>query len=159
MPLSFDEINKLEVREDYPAALDALEARIHADPSDREAVIRLGFNLWYVVAEAMRMQKRLPTEQYAKRFMEVFHAYRPQFEGDADFCWAFGQAISLSWFELPGADEALREALVARAKELDQFYERFFRETGYAEMVERFRGRGIFAKYYGITPTNGAKAG
>ena len=52
MPLMLDQIHELEVREDYPTAIDALEERVRADPSDREAVIRLGFNFWYAVVRA-----------------------------------------------------------------------------------------------------------
>lgn len=41
MILSWERIHELEVREDYPAAIDALEERLGAIPSDKEAVIRL----------------------------------------------------------------------------------------------------------------------
>src|SRR5687768_9471435 len=91
MELSWPEIHNLEMGEDYPAAIDALEERLRADPSDQEAVIRLGFNLWYVVEGSIcgRIQKSLPTERYAIRFMDLFHEYT-RFESNADFCWAFG---------------------------------------------------------------------
>jgi hypothetical protein len=148
--MTWDKIHQLELREDYPAAIDALEERLRIDPSEREAVVRLGFNLWYGVVEANRMQKQLPTEKYAARFMDLFRQYRTRFEGDADFCWAFGLGISLFWFNFAGADEKLGEALLTRAKEIDPFYERMLHAGGQSEMAERFRGRGIFAKYYAI---------
>lgn len=148
--MTCDEIHGLELREDYPAAIDALEARLRTDPSEREVVIRLGFNLWYVVVEADRMQKQLPTEKYAARFMDLFNRYRTQLEGDADFCWVFGLGMSMFWYHFPGANKELGEALLTQAKEIDPFYERMFREHGQAEIAERFRGRGIFAKYYAI---------
>lgn len=134
----------MEVREDYPAVIDALEERLRAHPSDRETVVRLGFNLWYAVVEVIRMQKPLPIEHYAVRFMELFHKYRSHFETDADFCWAFGLGMSLFPLEFPGADETLGEALLERAREQDPFWRRMQHD----EMIERFRGRGIFAKYY-----------
>lgn len=156
MPLPLADIHDLEVREDYPAAIDALEERLLSAPSERETVIRLGFNLWYAVVEADRMQKQLPTERYATRFMELFHEYRTRLDGDADFCWAFGLGISLFWFQFPGADESLGAALLARAKELDSFYTRMQQ----SEMIQRYRGRGIFASYYAIAqPITGANAG
>jgi hypothetical protein len=158
MPLLWKQIHELEVLEDYPAAIDALEDRLRQPPLEGEAVVRLGFNLWYATHEEARMRKGLPTERYASRFMELFREHRSQMEGDPDFCWAFGLGLSLFWFEFPGADEGLGEALLARAKELDPFYARMDQE----EMRARFRGRGIFASYYAIaepgTPPNGGPA-
>jgi hypothetical protein len=150
MALSWNQLHDLEVREDYPAAIDALEERLRANPSEKEAVIRLGFNLWYATVEDARMQKGLPVERYATRFMELFRQYQTQFESDADFCWAFGQGISLSWYEFPGADERLGEALLQRAKQLDAFYASFYAPRTQGEIIERFRGRGIFARYYAV---------
>ena len=150
MALSWSEIHELEVREDYPAAIDVLEERLRADPDDREAVIRLGFNLWIATTEAMRMQKSLPTELYAARFVELFRQYRSRLETNADFCWAFGLGISLDWFDFPGTDQALGNALMERARELDPFWRRIYQADGQAELAERFRGRGIFASYYGV---------
>lgn len=147
MPLPWEQIHELEVREDYPAAIDALEDRLRQPPLEKEAVIRLGFNLWYATVEQARMRKVLPTERYAGRFMELFREHRSQLEGDPDFCWAFGLGLSLFWFEFPGADDNLGEALLTRAKELDPFYARMAQE----EMRSRFRGRGIFESYYAIT--------
>lgn len=46
MLFGWSKIHELEVGEEYPLALDALEERLRADPFDPEAVIRLGFNLW-----------------------------------------------------------------------------------------------------------------
>ena len=149
MPLAWNEIHHLEMEESYPAAIDALEARLQADPDDAEAVIRLGFNLWYAAHEMDRMQKALPKEAYATRFMELLGAYGQRLAGNADFCWAFGLGISLFWFEFPGADEATGEALLAQAKLLDPFYSHWF-SVGQERIAERFRGRGILAAYYAI---------
>ncbi len=150
MALTWSHLHDLEVREDYPAAIDALEARLRADPAEREAVIRLGFNLWYAVVEADRMQKRLPTAAYAARFMELLRLYQSEMQDDADFCWAFGLGISLFWFDFPEADEAMGLALVRRAEEIDPFYRRMFGAAAQGELAERFRGRGILAKYYAV---------
>jgi hypothetical protein len=147
MILSWKRIHDLEVREDYPAAIDALEERLNAFPSDKEVVIRLGFNLWYAVAEEARLRRTLPTESYVRRFVELFRTYQPQLEDDADFCWAFGLGISLDGHLFPGLDERVGEILLGRARELDHFYVRMQQE----EMNSRFRGRGIFASYYGIS--------
>jgi hypothetical protein len=155
MPLPWDQIHELEVGEDYPAAIDALEDRLQQHPLEREAVLRLGFNLWYAIHEEARMRKGLPTERYASRFMELFREHRSQMEGDADFCWAFGLGLSLFWFEFPGADDQLGEALLARAKDLDPSYARMDQE----EMSTRFRGRGIFASYYAIAEPSAAPNG
>jgi hypothetical protein len=137
---------------DYPAVIDALEERLVADPNDREALIRLGFNLWYAVADAQRMAKHLPVGQYAARFMELFREHEQRLGDDADFCWAYGLGISLFWHEIPDATEELGEAMLAHAKELDPFYEGLFREGGQEAIAERFRGRGIFAHYYAVEP-------
>ena len=117
--------------------------------------MRLGFNLWYAAHEDLRMCKGLPVERYAARFMELFRQYQSQMNGDPDFCWAFGLGISLFWFEFPGATEALGEALLSRAKELDPFYGRLDQE----EMQRRFFGRGIFAKYYGVAERGAPPSG
>jgi hypothetical protein len=142
----------LEVQEDYPAAIDALEERLAAAPNDREVAIRLGFNLWYAVAEAQRMGKCLPVARYAARFMELLREYEPGLGGDADFCWAYGLGISLFWHRFPDATEELGEAMLARAKELDPFYASLFHEGAQRAIAERFRGRGIFAHYYAVDP-------
>ena len=65
-PPSWPHIHDLEVREDYPAAIDALETRLAIDPEDHEAVRRLGFNLWYAVIEQTRMGKDLPVQAYCR---------------------------------------------------------------------------------------------
>jgi len=149
MPLGWNEIHQLEMEESYPAAIEAIEARLRADPADVEAVIRLGFNLWYAAHGMDRMQKVLPKEAYATRFMELLGAYRQRLADNADFCWAFGLGISLFWFEFPGADEATGEALLAQARLLDPFYRHLF-SMGQEKIAERFRGRGIFAAYYAV---------
>jgi hypothetical protein len=147
--LSLHQIHELEVEEDYPAAIDALEERLAAAPNDREVLIRLGFNLWYAVVEADRMAKRLPVGRYAARFMALFREHEPRLGDDADFCWAYGLGLSMFWYEFPGATEELGDAMLARAKELDPFYENLLCEGSQEATAERFRGRGILASYYG----------
>src|SRR5687767_11305210 len=103
--LSWQQIHDLEVVEDYPAAIDALEARLAQDPADAEAVRRLGFNLWYAVAEEGRLRNSIPAADYARRFMELYRLYADQLSQDADFCWAYGLGMSLFAFYLIGATE------------------------------------------------------
>jgi hypothetical protein len=62
MRQSWQEIHALEVSEDYPAAIDALEERLREEPDDAEAVVRLAFNLWYVVAERDGLGTQLPLD-------------------------------------------------------------------------------------------------
>ena len=146
-PPSWPHIHDLEVREDYPAVIDALESRLNADPADDEAVRRLGFNLWYAVVEQARMGKTLPVEQYAGRFMQVYRAYAHRLADDADFCWAFGLGMSLFWYNFPGATEAEGNRLLDHARHLDPMWQRVG-EDG-ADM-SRLKGRGIFAAYYDV---------
>lgn len=146
-PPPWSHIHDLEVRYEYPAAIDALEARLAAEPNDREAVVRLGFNLWYAVVEACPMGKHLPVERYAQRFMELFRDYAARFSDDADFCWAFGLGMSLFWFDFPGATEVEGHRLLNRAKELDPFWSRIHDEGA---DLSRLRNRGIFAAYYRV---------
>jgi hypothetical protein len=155
MSLPWSEIHELEVREDYPAAINALEDRLRDYPSEKEAVVRLGFNLWYASHEDARMRKGLPTDRYSRRFMELFREYQSEMWTDADSCWVFGLGLSLFWYDIPGADEKLGEALLTRAKELDEFYVRMDQE----QMRIRFRGRGIFASYYSIAEPGAPSTG
>lgn len=162
---------RTESCEEYPLALDALDERLRADPCDPEAVIRLGFNLWYAVVENDRLGTHLPTDQYAIRFMELFTRYKDRLADNADFCWAFGLGMSLFWYEFPHATEALGNALLARAQQLDPFWKRLMRQENVwfrwlwrlsprlyrlctrrkcAEEAQRLRSRGILASYYGV---------
>ncbi|MEX0700893.1 MAG: hypothetical protein WD069_02245 [Planctomycetales bacterium] len=147
-PLPWPVIHDLEVAEDYPAAIDALEDRLAADPYDREAVIRLGFNLWNVVVEEPRFRNRLPAERYAQRFMELFRAHAEELSSDADFCWAFGLGMSMFPYYFPGATEELGNQLLDRARSLDPFWATLD-EPG--KDWSRLKGRGIFAAYYAVT--------
>ena len=144
---SWPHIHELEVREDYPAAIDALEARLAADPADYEAVRRLGFNLWYAVVEQMRMGKELPVGDYARRFMELYRRYATELAKDADFCWAFGLGMSLFWFNFPGASEEEGNQLLDRARQLDAMWARLYEQ---GTDLSRLQHRGIFAKYYNV---------
>lgn len=148
-PPSWLHIHELEVCEDYPAVMDALEARLAADPADYEAVRRLGFNLWYAVIEQRRMGKELPVEQYASRFMELYREYAQRLVNDADFCWAFGLGISMFWYKFPGATEDEGKGLLERARALDPFWKRFG-QPGVEQDMSRLRNRGIFAAYYHV---------
>lgn len=146
MPLSLQQIHELEVAEEYPAVIDALEERLRVDPTDVETVIRLGFNLWYAAHEHIRMGKKLPVEEYARRFMELFEQYRATLIDNADFCWVFGLGMYLFWFEFPGATEELGASLMERACKLDKFWVN--PDADAEEKMRRFKGRGIFASYY-----------
>jgi hypothetical protein len=150
MCLPWDDIHALEVAEDYPAAIDALESRLSQNPAETEAIIRLGFNLWYAVVEDTRMGKRLPTAQYAQRFMDLLHQYHESLQSNADFCWAFGQGIHLFWHELSGATEQLGQSLINRACALDSFWARFWTDVSDFEAGERLKDRGILANYYNV---------
>lgn len=145
-PATWEEIHQLEMLEDYPAVIDALENRLAADSGDHEAVIRLGFNLWIAGTEALRTRDPLPEEQCALRFMELFLKYGDSLHGNADFCHVYGLALSIDGWSFPGGDQKLGEVLLQRAAELDPFYVRL----GQDEMTARFAGRGVFALYYGI---------
>jgi len=150
MALSLDDIHELEIRQEYPAAIDALEELVRSDPSDAEAVIRLGFNLWYVVAEAERLQASLPTQHYASRFMELFRQHRDALADNPDFCWAFGQGMNMFWWAFPGATEQLGKSLIDTACRLDGFWSRFWTDLTEAEGAGRLRGRGILQRYYNV---------
>ena len=150
MTLSLSEIHEFEIREDYPTAINKLEAHLEENPTGPETVIRLGFNLWYTVIENDRIGKNLPTEDYASRFMALFHTYRERFWKNADFCWAFGKGINLFWYHFPGATEELGQTLIDRASELDPFYERFWSDLPPCAVRDRFKGRGILALYYDV---------
>ena len=147
-PPSWPDIHDLEVREQYPEAIDALESRLAADPAEAEAVIRLGFNLWYAVAEDSRMYKSLPVEPYAGRFMDLYNRYSAALANNADFCWAFGLGMSLFWFYFPGATEEKGNQLLERARTLEPRWAHLF-EQGVD--LSRLKGRGIFSSYYNVT--------
>ena len=144
---SWPHVHDLEVREDYPSAIDALEARLAIDPDDHEAVRRLGFNLWYAVIEQMRMGKELPVEEYARRFMDLYRAYASRLAGDADFCWAFGLGMSMFWYNFPGATEEEGNRLLERARQLDPMWASLHE---HGTDLSRLRGRGIFQSYYNV---------
>ena len=67
MSIPWQTLHRLEMNEEYPAAIEALEAALRAAPDSEELIIRLGFNLWYAVAEQARFDAPLPAELYAKR--------------------------------------------------------------------------------------------
>jgi hypothetical protein len=147
MAFTLSEIHEREIAEDYPLVVTALEDRLGEDANDRETVIRLGFNLWYAIAENDRMGKRLPTEQYARRFMELFSRYCAELKDNPDFCWSFGQGMQMFWYWFPGATEERGKSLIIHACTLDPFYRRFAELTN-EELAGRFRGRGILQVYY-----------
>jgi ankyrin repeat protein len=140
------------MRADYPAAIDALEEKLAGDPDDAEAVIRLGFNLWFAVVENDPMMADLPVEQYAERFMDVFHRYEGKLGSNGDFCWAFGLGMSMFSHHFPGATEEMGKRLIGSARELDPFWARFgtqgISSPSMDEQAARFNGRGIFEGYY-----------
>jgi hypothetical protein len=153
-PVSWPEIHDLEVREEYPAAIDALEARLAADPEDREAVRRLGFNLWYAVAEEGRIRHPIPAKEYATRFVALYRQYADRLADDADFCWAFGLGLSLFPFHFSGATDAAGQRLIEtegnqlldRARSLAPMWAELPRGADLSPL----KGRGIFASYYNV---------
>jgi hypothetical protein len=150
MSLPLDKIHELEISQVYPKAIDELELRLEENPNDNETVIRLGFNLWYAITENDRMGTQLPTEQYASRFMQLFHQYHDVLKDNADFCWAFGEGMKMDWYYFPGATEELGQSLIDQACRLDNFYKRFWKDLPKDALVERFKGRGILASYYNV---------
>ncbi len=152
--LSWSQIHDLEIGEEYPAAIDALEARIAADPQDAEAVRRLGFNLWYAVAEESRIRNPIPAKEYATRFMALYRQYADQLSQDADFCWAFGLGLSLFPFYFCNAkDEAGHRLVEAEGNQLldrARSLEPMWAELPEAPDLSRLKGRGIFASYYNV---------
>lgn len=163
--LSLEEIHELEVSETYPEAIDALEQRLAANPDEEETVVRLGFNLWLIAEEGCRIDPTLPSEEYAERFMQLFGDYRHKLKGSADFCFAFGLGISLFWWLFPAATERQGKALLRSAARLDPLYKRMITPTTWfakwryfsgrhptqPELARRFSGRGVLAKYYGVS--------
>lgn len=137
----------MEVNEDYPSAIDALETRLAINAEDYEAVRRLGFNLWYAMVEQMRMGMDLPVEDYARRFMQLYREYETKLAEDADFCWAFGLGMSMFWFNFTGATEEKGNRLLERARRLDPVWERLHENDA---DLSRLKGRGIFAAYYDV---------
>lgn len=149
--LPWQRIHELEIGEAYPAAIDALEERLRVHPDEMEAVIRLGFNLWYAVVEETRLKNCVPVEECAERFMKTFHTYKESLGDNADFCWAFGLGIDLFWHMFPGATKETGASLIQRAAQLDEFWNRFSKgEVPVEEYAARFAGRGIFAAYYAV---------
>ena len=145
------EAHELETTEQYPAAIDVLEHALQADPFDPELAIRLGFNLWYAVAEELRMGAALPVDKYAERFMALFREHESRLRDNADFCWAFGLGMSLFWYMFPGATQKLGDELLGRARKLNPFWARFSEgKVSQEELAERFRNRGIWASYYEV---------
>lgn len=145
MALSLADIHKLEVAETYPNAIDQLEKRIAEGYTDSETVIRLGFNLWYAVAEESRLKLPIPSEAYRSRFVGLWQDYQSRLNDDPDFCWAFGLGVSLFAHEFDSISEAEGDELLARAAQLDPFYRGQFDS---ADLSVRFTGRGIFESYY-----------
>src|SRR5204863_6506912 len=124
-PMNLNEIHNLEMREDYPAVIDALEERLKAYPNESETVLRLGFNLWYAVVANDRLKKDLPIDKYAARFTELYEATKEAFIENADYCWAFGLGISMFYYFFPNVSEEEGKALLNRAKEKDKFWAHF----------------------------------
>ena len=163
--LSLEEIHGLEITESYPQAIEALEERLGAFPDEEETIVRLGFNYWLLAEESERIDPTLPAEEYAERFMKLFRAHEKTLSNNADFCHAFGLGMSLFWWLYPGATERKGKALLERAARLDPFYRRIItpislfprwrwrtgRHPSREEFAERFAGRGVLAKYYGVS--------
>lgn len=96
MLLSLKQIHQLELKEDYPAILCALEDRLIEFPDEAETVIRLGFNLWLIASNFGRLEIPEGLEQECgSRFINLYNEYKFKFSQNADFCWAFGLGMSL----------------------------------------------------------------
>jgi hypothetical protein len=141
-------IHALEVGEKYPDAIDALGERLRVHPDEAETVIRLGFNLWYAVAEDCRMGTALPVEAYAARFMALLQRYESECRDNADFCWAYGLGLSLFWYYFPMGTEEQGDRLLARAASLSPMWGARHTTTSQEELCQYCAGRGIFASYY-----------
>jgi len=144
---SWHEIQELETSEAYPEAIDALEERLASNPEETEAVIRLGFNLWYAVAEGTRLGRNKRFGDYPERFTVLLERYGEKFRDVADFCWAYGLGIQLFWFHFPRMTEEQGNELLNRARALDPFWASLFRPGA---DLSRLKGRGIFARYYNV---------
>ena len=140
MTLALEKIHELECKEDYPAAIDELEEYVRINPNSAEAVIRLGFNLWYAVEGADRMRKTLLREKYSARFMELFNTYRNILWNNSDFCHSFGLGLNLFYYYfVPDAKdikvlksyELLGKRLLRRARKIDPFWKTFCPEMGF----------------------------
>lgn len=152
MALSLSEIHELEVTETYPGAIDELEKRIAEGYSDSETVIRLGFNLWYAVAEEYRLKLSIPGEAYRTRFVNLWRDFQGRMGDEPDFCWAFGLGASLFAHDFDGISEADGNRLLERAGQLDPFYAG---ELDTAGLSARFTGRGILESYYNTKAQQG----
>src|SRR5881397_3601722 len=137
MALSLSHIHEREIAEDYPLVINALEDRLRENPNEAETVIRLGFNLWYAVVENDRMGKLLPTDQYARRFMELFSQYGETLKNNPDFCGSFGLGMQMFWYFFPGATAERGTSLIDHACILDTFYVRLKQGLTNHELAER----------------------
>jgi hypothetical protein len=146
-PPSWETISTLELAEKFPEAIEAIEKRLAADPSEAEAVIRLGFNLWYAVAEGGRLSPSGGYEQFAPRFVTLYRTYSNRFADNADFCWFFGLGMSLFWFYFPDTTEDDGKRLLEHARSLDPMWRHLW-DPGVD--LSRLRGRGILAAYYTV---------
>ena len=155
MLLSLKQIHQLELKEDYPAILCALEDRLIEFPDEAETVIRLGFYLWLIASNFGRLEIPEGLEQECgSRFINLYNEYKFKFSQNADFCWAFGLGMSIFWHCLPGASEEIGNSLLAMAKANDSFWRRLLGESGEKvseeEMKAKLQGRGVLATYYGV---------
>jgi hypothetical protein len=157
MAPSWDEIYELEVNLVYPAAIEALEERLKGNPDEKEAVIRLGFHYWFVIAESGVVCQPVAVEEYAARFRELLWTYMDILGNDADFCFSYGLGLSMFFYNLVAsmddleAYEALGKKLMKKAASLDAFYKRFNKQkVTQEEIAQHFSGRGCFARYYGV---------
>ena len=162
MALSWDDICDLEVNYQYPDIIEALEERLKANPNDKEAVIRLGFHYWYVIAEHGCLGITIPWEIYAARFRELLQGYRKTLGNDADFCFSYGLGLDLFHYYLVSdakdvkilkAYESLGKKLLKKAARLDPFYKKFNRaKITQEEIAEHFSGKACFLRYYNVIP-------
>lgn len=158
MDPDWDRIGSLEKTGEHNRAIKSLEEVLLQHPGDEEAVIRLGFHYWYVTVEHDLLQVDRSAEDYGRSFMQLFRQYEAALSHHADFCWAFGLGMSMFWFEFPGATKEVGDRLLAKAKELDEFW-RKFPNVSLKEEIAKYGDRGIWTYYYsGLRPEFGRKS-
>jgi len=157
---TWEDIYNLEITQQYPDAIVAIEERLQLNSSENEAIIRLGFLLWLGIVEKDRLELNISQQSYAKRFRELLNANRSNYDNNADFCFSFGYGLSIDYFyfvedakdinELKSY-ESIGKTLLEKAMELDPFYSKLLKgEITQKEISEHFVNRGCILKYYGI---------
>ena len=157
---SWEEIYNLEITEQYPAAIEAIEERLKSNSEKEEGVIHLGFLYWLGIVEDERLNLNVSFQQYAARFRELLNTYQSVFDNNADFCFSYGFGLSMDYyyFARDAKDtkelnlyESLGKSLLEKAKRLSPFYKKLLNgKVSQQEISQHFAKRGCFLKYYSI---------